>query len=138
MPEFADNGAYLTVNGRDVGPIFRAASITASNSVQDTTAGAGVSDMKRQPGLGSHDISMTLAYNTDRVATDITNLKTGVIVRIVWGPEGNAAGKPKHEQDFIFASNVRAQSVEKTPVVFELSGSSALAPISDMDDGDTF
>ena len=138
MPELAGNDAYLTIDGRDVRGIFRACSITPSNSPVDTTAGAGTTDMKRQPGLNSHDIAMTLAYNTDRVALDFPVLKTGVVYRVIWGPENGASGKPKHEQDFIFASVPRGQTVEKSPVIFEISGSSADGPISDMDAGDTF
>ena len=138
MARFNENNAFLSIGGRDVSGIWSEATITPSNSPVDVTAGAGKDDMQRLPGLNTHELTAILAYDTDSVNDDIQSVKTGVLVRVIYGPEGNTAGKLKHEQDFILTSATFRQTVSKEFVMFNLSGSSANPPVADMYNGDTF
>ena len=138
MPEFTGNNPYLTIDGQDCGAVWRTVTITPGGAQIDTTSGAGVEHMTRQPGLNDHSITIELAYDTDNVHIYLPLLKQNVTRRIIYGPEQNRSGKPKHEQDFIFAGPPVQQARTKDLVVLNTTGVAANPPVSDMYDGATF
>lgn len=139
MPAFNGNKGYLTINAADVSGFSTEMGIEPSNSVVDVTAGFGTEHMQRAPGLNDTKAKVVIAYLAGQVADYITHLHVGKEALVVWGPEGNVSGKPKHQQKFIVASaSGPKQTVKKDMVVFEISFEAADAPIEDMYAGAVF
>lgn len=137
MADFNGNNVYITIDGVDVSTKFKSVSLESSIESEDVTAGAGATHIQRAEKLRDHTISITLSYDKDGINGYIANLRPGKHTVIV-GPEGNTAGKPKHEQDFILTSNSFEQGVDKPRVVFDISGEAADAPVTDLFNGGTF
>ena len=136
MAETNTNSYYLTIGGRNMSARVRSVTITPSIATVESTSGSGVTDVENLPGLRSHTISIMLAYDTATFSSDGPKLLGKQTV--VYGPEGNASGKPKHEQDFILTGAPVTQSSQKTLMEFSISGTSTGAPTEDMYDNDTF
>ena len=77
-------------------------------------------------------------YDAASVQTYIQKLAVGQIVTIEYAPEGSSSGKPKHVQDFNITQNTHTVSVDKSAVVFEITGESAAAPTSNMYSGSVY
>ena len=61
------------------------------------------------------------------------------IIAVVYGPEGNTAGKPKHDQDFkINSINGPTTGHDKPAVMLEYEVVSTGVPRSNFYEGDTF
>lgn len=139
MPAFNGNNGYLTINAVNVSGYSTEMGIEASNATVDVTAGFGTEHMQRAAGLNDTKANAVIAYLAGQVATYITQLHVGSEAVVVWGPEGNVSGKPKHQQKFIVASSSGPkQTVKKDMVVFEISFEAADAPIEDMYAGAVF
>lgn len=132
MAQYADNNVFLSIDGVTVSAYFKSVSLNPTNSSQDTTMGAGTDHMQRAPGLDDTSISITLGYDTAQVQAQIQHLKVGQVVSIEYGKEGATSGKPRHVQTFNITSNTVADSVDKTPSTFEISGEGADAPSVNM------
>lgn len=137
MASYNGNGIYLTIDGLDVSAQFKSVTIEPTIESVDTTRGANTSHRQRNEGLRDTAFSCSLGYDTALVPTWITTLRPGLHT-IVFGPEGNAAGKPKHQQNFITTEAPLEITVEKDEVVFEIAGEAADAPVFDMYAGATF
>lgn len=137
MPSYNGNNIYLVIDGMEVQSQFKSVSLEPSIESVDTTRGAGATHMMRNEGLRDTSISFSLGYDTDLVPTWLPKLRPGLHT-IVFGPEGNATGKPKHQQDFITTAAPLEVTVEKGEVVFDVSGEGAAAPVFDMFAGATF
>lgn len=139
MSAYNGNNPYLTIDGISVAPQFMTVQIDPAVEKVEVTAGAGRAHKQRAEGLYSHKISLKLAY-------DITNTPLPPVLlpllrgrhRVIWGPEGSATGKPKHDQYFILDGAKRGQDVKKKDVILDVSGESADDPLTDMDAGGTF
>lgn len=137
MSSYNGNGIYLTIDGLDVSSEFKSVSLEPTIETVDTTRGAGTDHRKRNEGLRDTAFSCSLGYDTAKVPTWLPVLRPGLHT-IVFGPEGSAAGKPKHQQDFITTEAPLEISVEKDEVLFDISGEAAAPPVFDMFAGATF
>lgn len=134
MAQYADNDIYLDIDGTAISARFKKVSLEPVGESLDTTMGSGADFRSRALGLKDYKISIELAYDTTSVSTDLALLKPGAHT-ITYGPEGSAQGKPKHVQSFILTGAPHEVSVEKTPVVFSVSGEGAAAPTTDIFNG---
>lgn len=140
MAELAGNDAYLSLDGVDVGAYVTEVSMERSANNNETTAGFGTDHITRSPGLKDTTFSITLVYEVDDISTYIQKLDAGdTAYTLIYGPEGNTGGKPKHEQDVIIDSVSGGRvNVQKEMTVFEISAVGADAPTTDIYAGGTF
>lgn len=142
MPELNGNDVYISINGRDVGGIWRGFEMNLSIGDEDVSAGAGIDWEKHAAKLKVVGATATLVYNTDSVVADIAAIigaTEGHVVPVVYGPENNTAGKPKHDQDFLITGiSGPSTAHEKSLVMFEIELNSSGEPRSNLYDGDTF
>ena len=84
-------------------------------------------------------MSFNIVYDDTDLATYVGGLKSGTKATLVFGPEGNATGKPKFECTMILSSVTGpSPTVSKGMVMFELSFDGAGAPTATIPNGDTF
>jgi len=140
MPEYNGNDVYLTMNAINVEARWRSFEMSLNTDEEDTSAGAGISWKKRAAKL--HDVSGTivLIYDDATAAQNFADLwETNQAIAIVHGPEGNAAGKPKHDQDFLIKGISGPSTGHDKPLVtLEFSVASTGEPRSNLYEGDTF
>lgn len=134
MPAYNGNQIYLSIDGVEVQAEFKRVQIEPKISSVDVTRGAGTEHMQRATGLSDTSFSVTVGYQTHKIQQQIAYMRPGV-KQIVFGPEGDAPGKPKHVQDFILTGAPFEITVEKGEVAFELSFEGADAPVVDMFNG---
>jgi hypothetical protein len=140
MPEYNGNDIYLRMNAIDVEARWRSFEMSLNTDEEDLSAGAGIDWKKR--GAKLHDVQGTirLIYDDTQAAQDFANLwEDNQVVAVVYGPEGNTAGKPQHAQSF-FISSVSGPTTnhDKTAVVLEFSVRSTGVPTKNIYEGDTF
>lgn len=140
MPEYNGNNVYLTINGVDVRARWRACEMTLNIGDEDVSAGANVAWEKHASKLKNIGATITLVYDDTTAAADIAALYTANdIVAVVYGPEGNVAGKPKHDQDFkINSIGGPTTNHDKTLVTLQYELISTGEPRSNLYEGDTF
>lgn len=140
MAHFNGNNPHLRINGENVEAIWRNINFDKSLDVEDTTGGAGVEWVSRQGKLKSISGRVTLMYDDASAAADFARLVSNDdVVAIVWGPEGNGAGKPAHDQDFIISGITGpTQGHDKPVLTIEFNIQSSGAPRKNMYAGDTF
>lgn len=132
MGQLAGNNIYLVIDGVVVTAPFKEVKLDVSNSSQETTMGAGTAHVQRAPGLSDTKIAITLGYDTATVQSIIQHIRTGTVVQIEYGQEGNGSGKPRHVQNFNIVANSTGAKVDKSPSTFDLSGEATDAPVVDM------
>ncbi len=138
MTVFNGNNIYMTIDGVNVATRMIKVDLEPSVESQDTTMGSSVTHVQRSVGLKDTKMSVTLGYDSGNIPVYIAAIAPGLHT-IVFGPESNVAGKPKHEQSFIIESApMSGQSIQKTPVVFELSCVGADTPVTDLFAGGVF
>ena len=139
MPTFNGNSPFLSINGISVATPFVDVKMSGKNKTVDTTAGTGVNDLQRSPGLNEYDYKITLAYLAGTVSTYIQQLKPGSNYNIEYGPEGAVSGKPRHVQNVIVeTADLSGQSASKDRIEFALSAVSNGAPSVDMYSGGVY
>jgi hypothetical protein len=139
MARLAQNNYYLALNGVDVSPHTGEINLQASSEEIDITSGTGKTHMERSAGLRDTQLSAVLAYDDTALATYVATLRPGQVYTVVFGPEGNTSGKPKHEQSFLLVSNGGPKvDVKKGFTIFELQFSGAAAPVTDFYNGGVF
>lgn len=140
MPRYNGNTMYLEMDGVDVSAFFTATTgLETTNEVQDVTAGSGQTHVQRLPGLSDTKGTFTLIYQVGSLPSYIQRLQPGQVVRYVYGPEGNASGKPVQEADVVINS-VKGPDVtiKKELVKFEVAWDGADKPIRSILNGDVF
>lgn len=150
MAALNGNDAYLSINGRVVGAvsgaaanIFRKFEMDLATGDEDVSAGSGIDWEEHADKLSRINGKVTVVYDVSSVVTDIdtitATLGRGSVIPIVYGPEGNTAGKPKHDQDFLVTA-ISGPSVghDKPAVLFEMTVVSSGAPRSNIYAGDTW
>lgn len=140
MAELNGNSIFLTVGGISVGSLWKMFSIDKGVNDVDVSAGSGSTHEKHAAGLKSGKAKMTLAYNDTQAATDISALYQATeILAIVYGPEGNTAGKPCDQRNWLITGiSGPTTKVEKEPVLLEFDLVGAGTPTKDLHKGDTF
>lgn len=140
MPEYNGNDIYLTMNAVDITARWRSFEMSLGIGDEDVSAGAGIGWEKHASKLKVVQGTIVLVYDDTAAAADQAALYTAdSIVAVVYGPEGNAAGKPKHDQDFLITGiSGPTTNHDKTLVTLEYSVTSTGEPTSDIYEGDTF
>ena len=140
MATYNGNNAYLEFGGVNLSGYFTDdIDFQASNETVDTTAGAGQTDRQRRAGLNDRTMSFVVVYDDAELATYVQSLTQGTIGTLVYGPEGNGAGKPRHQGSAILQQVTGPNlGIEKPKVTFELSFEQADKPTHTIQAGDTF
>jgi hypothetical protein len=142
MPEYNGNAVHINVNSTNVAALWKGFEIKESIDKEDTSAGADSEYKKNASKLKERTGKLTLAYHTSSAPTDISalyGLSADHIIPIVYGPEGNAAGKPKDDCDWLItAINGPTTKVDKPAVLWEIDVVSAAAPRTNIYNGGTF
>lgn len=140
MPEYNGNNVYLTMNGVDVKARWRSFEMKLNIGDENVSAGAAVEWEKHASKLRNVGGTITLVYDDTQAAADQAALYTANdIIAVVHGPEGNAAGKPKHDQDFkINTISGPSTNHDKTMVTLQYEVISTGVPRKNFYAGDTF
>lgn len=150
MAVYNGNNAYLNVNSRVMADpddgnekVFRMFRMSRSTGDENVTSGAGTEWEDHAGSLNVINGTVTISYNGTRVLADLQAIAEQtaeqMIIPIVWGPDTDTAGKPKHDQDFLVTQIKGPEiSVEKKLVTFEMTVVSSGTPRSSLYAGDTF
>lgn len=149
MAKYNGNNAYVKINGVEVAnptddneQVFIQFDVSLSVGDENVTAGAGTEWEDHAGKLKVANGKLTIIYDTARVTADLAAIadttQAKMVVPIEYGPEGNASGKPYHDQDFL-VTKITGPSVhvEKNKVVFEMDCISAGTPRKNIYAGDT-
>lgn len=131
MAAFNGNNAYLAIDNTSVNAYWVELELEPSIETVDVTAGSGTTHRQRSGGLEDHTASCVIIYDDTNLSTYIQRLRPGLHT-FDYGPEGNAAGKPRHTQQFYVTKAPHKVTVEKDRVVFTLSLEAAAAPTNNM------
>jgi hypothetical protein len=138
MTPFNGNGIYLSINGiTAAADAFKSVDLKPKIDTVDTTRGAGTTHVQRATGLDDFDIAIEIGYEVETIQTQLGFLRPGRYT-VIFGPEGNGSGKPRHQQDFIFTEAPLKIEVKKSEVAFSMKGIAAAAPVFNMYGGATF
>jgi hypothetical protein len=124
------NNAHLVFNGTTlnaywIGEVDK----SSENSTVETTSGAGVTHVMRNPGLSDNTISFSVVVDD----TDFNSYKAALVEgtkgTLIYGPEGAVTGKPKFECVMILNSVSGANAtIEKGVHMYELEFEGAATP----------
>jgi len=138
MATLAANDAYLALGGTDVSGYATEGNLEGSADSNEITAGFGQDWKQRAAGLRDASFSATIAYDVADHATYIGSLTPGQVVSVLWCPEGNTGGKPRHLQNMVITGLSGPKvDVEKSGVFYEFSAEGADTPTADLQGGDT-
>src|SRR5690348_1153788 len=105
MAEFNGNAIYLRMSGVNTETLWQAVEISQTVDVVEVTAGSGTVYKENAAGLVAAKMTLTLAYNDTQAATDIAaQYAAARTMAVVYGPEGNAAGKPCDNRTWVVDS----------------------------------
>lgn len=140
MPEYNGNDIYLRMNAIDVEARWRSFEMSLNTDEEDLSAGAGIAWKKRGSKLQDVSGTITLIYDDSTAAQNFADLwEDNQVIAVVYGPEGNAAGKPCHDQDFLITGISGPSTGHAKPaVMLEFSVSSTGVPRKCLYEGDTF
>lgn len=137
MARYNGNNIFLSIDGTVITSSWKEIELTPSMEEVDTTQGVGRRHLQRSEGLNDTALTIIVGYDPDNIQAQLATLKPGIHA-VVFGPEGNAAGKPRHEQSFLFTEAPLGQDVKKKEVVFTVSAAGADEPTVDMYNGGVF
>lgn len=130
MAKYQSNDWFISIDGTTVSAYVTKVDLDPTIDSVDITAGSGTDFRQRGAGLKDYSISFDI-YHDDGAAWALTLITPGSHA-VIFGLEGNATGKPKHTQTFIFEGAPFGTEVEKGMVLYSVSGSGAAAPSDDM------
>lgn len=140
MAEFNGNAIYLRMNGINVESLWKAVKLTQKVGDEEVTAGSGTVYSEHAAKLVDVDIEITLAYNDTQAATDMAAQYTATrIIPIVYGPEGNTAGKPCDNRNYLITDiDGPNTTVDKAVSELVFKGKGTGTPTKDIFKGETF
>ena len=138
MAQYADNVLYLSIDSVAVDAYFKTVKLSPSNSSVETTVGSGTDHVQRASGLDDTKIDISLGYDAAQLQSYIQKLAVGQIVTIEYGSQGNTSGKPRHVQTFNITKADHEVNVDKSHVVFDISGEGADAATVNMYKGGVY
>jgi hypothetical protein len=122
---------YVSWKGVNVSAYFTG-EVGIENNVADVdvTTGAGTDYKVSAAGLITSTVKLSLAYEvTAWIGTIAPLLQVGDTGTLIYGPEGNASGKPKHEQSMMLQKiSGPKNTIGKDKVTVELEFVSVAAP----------
>ncbi len=139
MPEYNGNGMFFSWNGVDMSAKWTGqTAFTPTNSTTDVSSGSNATHEKHNPGLDATGFALSLFYDDSQSerATYVSSLKPRTKGTLIYGPQGNAAGMPVHEQVMIITANTGPNTGQKKDLhsMFELTFLGADAPIRNIYD----
>ncbi len=140
MAEYNGNDIYLRLNSVDIEARWRQVDLSLDRGDEDVSAGAGIAWEKHAGKLMSTKCKISLIYDDTQAAADQAALYVvGGVVAMVYGPEGNAAGKPCHNQNYLI-TNISGPTTghDKPAVMVEYDMISTGVPTKNFYAGDTF
>lgn len=150
MATYNGNNEYLSMNGTVIADpnsandsVFRKMEMKLTTADTDTSGGSGQEWESHDGGLSVINTNIEINYDTALIGTHLdavlNSVGRGTVIPIISGPEGNATGKPKHDQDFLI-TGVDGPHVnhDKQRVFLNITGISKRAPRSNLYAGDTF
>jgi hypothetical protein len=137
MTSYVGNNIYLTIGGIVVHGLYKKVNLDPTTDTVDVTRGSGTNHMQREAGMRDTKMGITVGYETTQIQTQLQYLLPGRYT-VVFGPEGNTPGKPKHQQDFILTGAPLEIDVSKKEVAFDIKLEGADAATADMYAGATF
>jgi len=139
MAVLAQNNATLSISGTSMNTWAIEFAPDMSAAEIDTTAGFGVDWTSTASGLKTFKGKMTIVYETANIATILPLLQPGATRRVVYGPEGSTAGKPKHDQDCVFSKISGPKvNVDKSKTIFEVDITGTGTPYTNIYAGGVF
>ena len=134
------NNAYLSFNGVNVSGYWTdEISHEISVATEDITAGAGATHVMKAAKLTDASMSFVVVYDSSTFSAYRAALVPGTVGVVIWGPEGNATGKPKFEGSMVLTSvSGPSQTIDKGRMSFELSFEQAAAPVGTIQGGHVF
>jgi hypothetical protein len=140
MAEYSGNDIYLRMNSVNVEARWRSFKPKLAIGDEDVSAGAGVDWEKHAEKLKRVEATITLVYDDVAAATDMAALITSdSVIPVVYGPEGSAAGKLCHNQNFLVTGiDGPTTNHDKTLVTLEYSLIGTGVPTKNIFVGDTF
>ena len=132
------NDAFMSINGTDVSADWT--ELKLDHKRPSVKADRGSSDwVQKLSGLDEFSGDITLVYDDSAVPTAVQALFDNANVAVIYGPQGNTSGTPKHEQNFVLTGIGFTQMTDKSNMlVFKCSVESTGAPTSNMLSGDTW
>jgi hypothetical protein len=122
----------VDVSGYWTGEVSR----SAINNTVEITAGASQAAIQRADGLDDYSLSIDVVYDVADLSTYKAKLVRGSVYTLVYGPEGNTAGKPKDEVSVILASvDGPNPTISKDMVMFSLQFQGADTAVSLLESG---
>ena len=104
MAQYSSNGMFLSLDGIDVSAFWTGTTgFKTSNTPTDVSAGADEPHEQLNPGQDKTDFTVSLKYDDSQTtrATIIAKLKSNQKYNLIFGPQGNTAGMPVHEQSML-------------------------------------
>lgn len=140
MAEYNGNDIYLRMNAVNVQARWREFDMQFASDTEDVSAGAGVLWQKNAPKLFSAKATIKLIYDDVAAASDFAALwQSDQVFTVVYGPQGNTAGLPRHEQDFkINSIKGPTTTHDKKAVMLEFDLISTGVPTANIYAGGTF
>lgn len=138
MAEYSGFSDYLSIDGTDVSEYLVEVEHDPIIETADVTMGSGTTWRSRNVALKDGNLNFSVGYDDAFIGTLLPLIRPGRHT-VVYGPEGNGAGKPKHEQAFIFTGRPSTGNMQQSELrVFAVAGVADGAPTTDIDAGGTF
>lgn len=137
MAIYSGNDDFLSIDGVELNDLWRSIKIIPKVQSRDVTSGRSP---YRQRVSTLHDfvLEMTIIYMLGEAGVILPLIAPGEHL-VCYGPEGNSAGKPRHQQIFIFDEvDTEANHDKSNARTFTISAEAADAPDFNMFKGDTF
>lgn len=134
MATWQTNAKYLSIAGIDVSNYIISAKLEAKYDKKPDTYG-DVEDTSHYLGLRTVSLSGALRWDDTFMPTLLAAIGNRQSVEVVYGPNDNVAGQPKHQQNFKFDTFGIEQNAEKDRIEFPLSAESTGAPTKNMWNG---
>lgn len=137
MAVYSGNDDHLMIDGVNCDGYWRRIKISPIQDSEENTSGTAEC-VERIPTLTDYMIELTIMYDDTQIDTLVPLVAPGVHT-VLWGPQGNASGKPKHQQEFIFnEAPTEAVHDMSQARAFLVSGKAHKAPVYNFWKGDKF
>lgn len=140
MAKVNTNNAFLSFNGIDVSGLWTdTIDKESSANTEEATSGSNSTHVERVVGLLDNTMTFVLIVDDALWSTYRSVLVEGALGDVIYGPEGNATGKPKFACSMIVESvSGPGQTIQKGLHKYEVSCTGAAAPTATPAGGDEF
>lgn len=134
------NAAFLSIDAIDISALWIELKLNPKRGTTSATAGSNVEWESVLPTLKKVTGDLTIRFDSGAVVPPvIQNMLDNDTIDLIYGPEGNTSGDPKHEQTFTVTGIDWAQMSDKSKMLqYKISLESTGTPTSDMFSGDSF